>query len=228
YNRSGSGQSVEGASITVVPAVADLDIQVTEYTEYYIVTIRGNGIGSWALSIIANRTDYRLATKSFFIEVQEIDTSVEGSSPLEALLIGRSYDFTFSFIFESNSSNIHGASIVPSGSAADWISYLELGSGQYSVSLTPEELGEHSVLLTFERVGFESRSFRLAFDVDRVPIAVEVLQGLSGPENLESIVSVRVTEADTGDPVSGVEIFCYIQDPQGARVGSSVALVETT
>jgi len=227
YNSSSANQAVQGANIAVVPAVADLDIQVTEFTGYYIVTIRGNGVGSWALSVVANRTNYRIATKSFFIEVEEIDTTVEGSSPLETLLIGRSYDFTFSFIFDSNSSNIRGGIIVPTGSASDWVTYIELGSGQYSVNLTPQELGEHSVLLTFEKVGFESRSFRLTFEVSRVPLAVEVLQGLSGPENLESVVNVQITEEDTGDPVSGVEVFCFVLDSNGARITDYIALTET-
>ncbi len=228
YDVTYTGQTVQGADITILPAVSDLAIDVTEYTGYYMVTIRGNGVGSWALSIIANRTDYRLASKSFIIEVVEIDTAVEGSSPLETLLVDRAYDFTFNYIFEANSSYISGASMTPSGAAAVWVTYTELVSGQYSITLTPEELGEHSVVLTFTRVGFEPSSFRLTFTVGKVPIAIEVLQGLSGPENAESSLNVRVTEADTGDPVSGLQIFCYIINPIGDRLEEgSIALTET-
>lgn len=226
YNGSNPVEAVQGANITVLPAVADLDIHVVEYTGYYIVTITGDGVGSWALTIVANKTDHRVATKSFFIEVEEIDTTVQGSSPLETLFIDHSYDFTFSFIFESNSSYIPGATISPFGDGADWVTFVELGSGQYSVNLTPQELGEHSVILTFERIGFESASFRLTFNVDRIPITVEVIQGISAPEYSESILTIRVIETDSGNPVSGIQVFCYIIDPNGAPSGS-IAMSET-
>jgi len=220
--------NVDGADITVFVQDPGLVINVDEFLGYYVITIRGEATGIWSLTISANKTNHYLSTKQLLFEVEAIDTSIEGSNPLEALLIGRPYDFTFSFIFDSNSSNIRGGTIVPTGSASDWVTYLELGSGQYSVNLTPQELGEHSVLLTFEKVGFESRSFRLTFEVSRVPLAVEVLQGLSGPENLESVVNVQITEEDTGDPVSGVEVFCFVLDSNGARITDYIALTETT
>ena len=199
---------------------------MTESIGYYTITIKGYGIGSWALSIVADKTNYRFSTKSFVIEVEEIDTAIQGSSPLETLLIGRSYTFTFDFIFESNSSNILDATINPSGGGAAWVTYVQLGSGQYAVNLTPQELGEHNVLLSFERIGFDSATFRLTFEVGRIPLAIEVLQGLDGFENSESNVAVRITEADTLSPVSGVEVFCYVIDPNGAP-SESYALVES-
>ncbi|MBE0526613.1 MAG: hypothetical protein IH631_06695, partial [Candidatus Thorarchaeota archaeon] len=223
YDRQDTGVPIQDADISVLPDdIAELDISILEYTGYYIITIRGNGVGSWALTVVANKSDHRVATKSFFIEVEEIDTTVEGSSPLETLLIGRTYDFTFNFIFESNNTYIRDATLVSSGGGADWITYVELGSGQYAVNLTPQELGEHSVILTFERVGFASTSFRLTFSVGKVPITVEVLQGLSGLENSLSLVSIRITETDTGNPVSGVEVYSKILDSIGAQVGESI------
>ncbi|RDE15668.1 MAG: hypothetical protein C4K48_03565 [Candidatus Thorarchaeota archaeon] len=217
YERMSPSAAIQGANITVLPSdIMDLQIQIVEYSGFYIISIRGNAIGSWVLSVVANKTDFRIATKQFFIEVERIDATAQGSSPLEAILVGRSYTFTFSYIFESNSSYIRGASVLASGEGADWISVLELGSGQYSVSLTPQELGEHFVVLTFERTGFETASYRLMFTVDRVPITVQVLQGLNAPELSQSTILVRLSEIGTGSPVSGVQVFCYIIDPNGA------------
>ncbi|MHA1494589.1 MAG: COG1470 family protein [Candidatus Thorarchaeota archaeon] len=229
YDRMDTGAPIQGAEITVIPGdILELEVSIIENIGYYVITIRGTDVGSWVLSIVANKTNHRVSTKSFFIEVEEIDTTIQGSSPLETLLIGRFYDFAFNFIFESNSSNIYGATITSSGSAADWATYLELGSGQYSVNLTPQELGEHSVIFTFEKVGFESASFRLSFTVGRIPIMVKVLQGLNGPESSESIVNVQVTEVDTGDPVSGVQVVCHILDSNGVPTqDGSMVLIET-
>ncbi|PNX51528.1 MAG: hypothetical protein BV458_11425, partial [Thermoplasmata archaeon M9B2D] len=228
YERTSSSEAVQGANLTILPGDdADLEILVTEYVGYYVISIRGYAIRTWVLSIVANKTDYRIATKQFVIEVEKVDTAVEGSRPFEALLIGRSYTFTFSYIFEINGSYIHGASIEASGEGADWISYLELGSGQYSVNLTPLELGDHYVTLTFDRIGFDTASFRIPFSVARVPIRVEVSQGLSAPELSQSVILVRVFETDTNQSVSGLEVFCYIIDPNGAS-SSSIIMDETS
>lgn len=227
YNRIDPNTPIQGANITILPAyVTGLDIVTTEYTGYYIITIKGEQIGTYALTIVAERENYRIATKQFYFEVEEIDTTVEGSNPFETLYIGRTYEFTFDYIFESNSSNIRGATIVPFGAGADWVTYIEMGSGQYLVNLTPQELGDHSVLLTFEKTGFASVSFRLTFEVGRIPITVEVLQGLSAHEYSQSLIIIKITETDTGHLVSGVEAFCYIIDPNGAA-GSSIAMDET-
>ena len=228
YERTSPSEVVQDANITVLTGdITGLEILVTEYIGYYVISLRGNALGTWILSIVANKTDYRIATKQFVITVEMIDTTVQGSSPLEALLIGHSYTFAFSYIFEANSSYIHSASIVASGEGADWISYIELGSGQYSVNLTPLELGEHYVTLTFERTGFETASFRITFNVARVPISVAVLQGLSAPELSQSTILVRVYETDTNQSVSGLEVFCYIIDPNGAS-SSSIIMDETS
>jgi hypothetical protein len=220
YEQTNSLAAIQDANITVLPAdITDLEVHVTEYTGYYIISIQGHAIGSWILSIVANKTDYRVATKQFSIIVESIDTAVEGASPFEALLIGRSYAFNFSYIFESNRSYIHGATVLASGEGSDWVSYLELISGQYSVNLTPQELGDHYITLTFEKTGFKTRYYRLTFSVEKVPITIEVLQGLSGPELTPSVVLVRVTEVDTGQPASGLHVFYFIVGLNGYRSG---------
>ena len=220
-----SPTNVDGANITVLVHDSGLVTSVIEYLGYYVITIRGEATGTWSLTITANKTNHHLATKQFLFEAEEIDTSIEGSNPLESLLIRRCYEFTFSYIIESNSSNIRSANIIPTGGAADWITFVELGNGQYMVNLTPQELGNYSVVLSFERVGFETVSFRLSFHVDPVPISVEV-QGLVGAESSLTTVIVRAFEYDTETPVGGIRIFCFIINPNGASI-SSVALEET-
>lgn len=227
YDRNDPIEAVQGATITVLPATSELDIQIVEHSGYYSVIIRGDAIGSWALTIVANKTDYRISTKSFFIEIEEIDTTVQMSSPVGLLYIGRSYTFTFDYIFESNDSAVRGATITPFGAGADWVTYLELVSGQYLVNLTPQELGEHSVILTFERLGFGSFSFRLNFEVNKIPITVEVIQGLNAPELSQSVLLVNITESDTGNPAQGVAVYCYVIDPSGAPI-DSVTMIETS
>ncbi|MFW9793866.1 MAG: hypothetical protein ACFFEE_06185 [Candidatus Thorarchaeota archaeon] len=227
YYRLDSVTNVAGANVSVLTHDTGLNITVREYVGYYLISIRGKAIGSWSLTITANKTDHLLATKQFLFQVEEIETDVEGSSPLEALLVGRTYSFTFSYLFESNSSFIRAAEISPFGEGADWFSFAELGSGQYSVNLTPQALGEFEVSLVFQKFGFELSSYRISFTVEEVPISVEVIQGLVGPEMTSTTLEVRVTESDTGNAVSGALVYCRIIDPNGIP-GESIVMDETS
>ncbi|MFW9893398.1 MAG: hypothetical protein ACFFFO_14415, partial [Candidatus Thorarchaeota archaeon] len=220
--------NIEGANVSVITQDPGLIITVEGFSGYYLITIRGQAIGSWSLTITANKTDHFTSTKQFLFQVEEIDTSIEGSSPLEALLIDRHYQFVFSYMFETNSSNIFGASMTPFGEGADWVTYVELGNGQYAVNLTPLALGEYSVLLTFEKTGFETVSYRLSFTVNEIPITVEVLQGLQGPEGFPTTILVRVVESDTRDPVVGATVFFDIRKSDGTPVGTRTSMNPTT
>ncbi|TFG32395.1 hypothetical protein EU528_03550 [Candidatus Thorarchaeota archaeon] len=218
--------NVEAADVSVIVQDPGLVIDVEEFVGYYVITIRGESIGTWSLTITADKADHHLSTKQFLFEVEEIDTSVAGSTPLESLLFGRSYDFSFEYIFESNSSYIRGADIFPSGEGSDWISFIEQGTGIYLVNLNPQSLGEHSVVLSFEKYGFDTATFRLTFNVTRVPISVEIVQGLIAPETSMSTIIVRITESDTGTPVGGIQVYCRIKNPSGVTI-ATITLVET-
>jgi hypothetical protein len=219
--------NVDGASLTVLIQDPGLVIDIDEFVGYYVVTIRGEAIGSWSLTVSANKTDHHVATKQFLFQVEEIDTSISGVSPMESLLFGRSYQFDFDYMFESNSSNIFGATIMPFGEGADWLSYVELGSGQYSVNLTPLALGEFSVLLTFEKTGFETVSYRLTFTVVEVPVSINVLEGLQGPEGSSITLTVSLTETDTGNPVTNATVFYDIRSSGGAPLGDPIVMSPT-
>jgi hypothetical protein len=227
FTRADTGAFVADANITVVLS----DPHAVSYLCHdmenrYVLTITGRKLGAFSLTVIANKTDHRVSVKQFLLEVLEIETFVDGLGPLDALLVGREYDFLFSFCFESNSSCIDGADITLSGSGAAWVTVQQLPTGNYSVTLTPAELGDHSVLLQFEKTGFSSASFRLSFRVERVPLNIIVNQGLSGLEQMSTSLVVTILEADTSDPVSGLSVsYQILRD--GLPVGDPVAMEET-
>ena len=228
YYRSDTSVNIDGADVNATSQNPGLDITVTPGVGFYVINIRGHATGTWSLTITGNKTNHYLATKQFLFEVLEIDTSIELSSPLEALYVGRPYQFTFSYLFHSNNSYIFGATIVSSGEGADWAIYNELGNGQYSVNLTPLEVGEHYVILTFEKLGFESTSYRLTFVVVRVPVSVEIIEGASGLELTTAMLRVRITETDTGNPVSGATVFYRIIKHSTGFMDEPVPMSEST
>jgi hypothetical protein len=207
--------NVDGANVSVLVLDPGLVTTVEEFAGYYLITIRGQATGIWSLTVTANKTDHYTATKQFLFTVEEIDTSVQGTSPFNDLLIGRPYQFDFNYMFESNSSNIFGAMMIPFGEGADWVTFVELGSGVYSVNLTPASLGDYSLLLTFEKTGFETASFMLSFSVVEVPVGIEIIEGLRGLEGLRTTLRVNLTEEDTGAAVSYATVFYNIHRSDG-------------
>ncbi len=219
--------NVNGANVSVFAYDPGLNIVVNEVGGYYLITITGQTVGTWFLTISANKTDHYVATKQFLFEVAEIDTSIEGSNPLESLFVGRSYLFNFTYMIKSNSSHVFGADITPLGEGADWISVVEMGSGQYSIALTPALLGSHSIILVFGKYGFETASFRLTFSVSRVPISVEILEGLSGLEKTPTTLRVSITEANTENPVTNATVFYRIRSALTEYADDPVRMTES-
>jgi hypothetical protein len=160
------------------------------------------------LTIIANLSDHRVSTKLFLFEVSEIETQVDGAGPLDAILFGRTYTYNFTFSFESNSTDIHGGSVFAFGAGSEWVSYSQSPAGDYLVQIVPGDVGDYSVLLSFEQYGFKTSTFRLNFRVAKVPLTVIVNQGLVGYEGASTTLIVTILESDTGDPVSGALVSC--------------------
>ncbi|MFW9807579.1 MAG: hypothetical protein ACFFFK_12695, partial [Candidatus Thorarchaeota archaeon] len=94
YYRADTSVNIDGADVNATSQNLGLDITVTPGLGFYVINIRGHATGTWSLTITGNKTNHYLATKQFLFEVEEIDTSIELSSPLEALYVGRPYQFT--------------------------------------------------------------------------------------------------------------------------------------
>jgi len=69
--------NVDGADLTVLVQDPGLVIGITEYVGYYVITIRGEAIGSWSLTVSANKTDHHQATKQFLFTVEEVPVSIQ-------------------------------------------------------------------------------------------------------------------------------------------------------
>jgi hypothetical protein len=69
--------NVDSGSVSVLTQDPGLLIAVNEYVGYYLISIRGQAIGTWSLTVTANKTDHFLASKQFLFEVARVPISVE-------------------------------------------------------------------------------------------------------------------------------------------------------
>jgi hypothetical protein len=224
YIRTDINQNISSADILVstTPSVG-LGVVVIEVGDTYHLQFSTDEVGKWKILISANKTNYNSGFAEFELEVVLISTTVNEFSLLEALLFGRSYNLTFNYLM-FNQSEIPGAEITSSGSAAQWVTIEELGAGQYRIILTPEEIGDYDVILGFSKDGFESKTSTLSFTAESVPIQIIDVQGLSATEGQQTTLSLRLVEVDTGDPVTDAIIEFQIIDDTGQ--GDLETLVE--
>jgi hypothetical protein len=217
YNRTDLGTEVTDGNITITGAPEGiLAYSYEEHSGYYLLMIRGLQIGKWQIEINANRSGYRPATELLLLEITEVDTVLQGSLP-GTILYGRSSYVNFSYLIEANSTRIRTANVARLGEASDWVDFIELSNGVYTIEIMPEGLGYHEVVIRFERYGFETRSFTLSFTVDPVPIEVVFVGGLSGLEGSTVTLSVRIQEVGTDSPVSGAFVSYSLLTSEGIQ-----------
>ncbi len=213
YFRTDTAENITGAQFTVTHTPDEgLSWSVSRTGDIYSLTILADTIGTWNLFITANKTAHASAFVEFTLRVVPIASSINEFTLLEALVFYRSYELDFDYLM-SNGTGIGSANVTASGSGAAWIVLVEVSPGLYRATLTPGDVGEYEVVLTFTRDGFQTRTSSFAFTVIPVVIQVVDVQGLGGIEGQMTTISLRLTRADTGNPVSGVAVqFQFVTD----------------
>jgi hypothetical protein len=225
FVRTDTGENVTLADVTPVATPATgLDWHVEEIGDIYRITFVPERVGSWQITLSANRTSYVRQSILLELEVEQIGTTLNDISLVESLTYGRAYNFTFNYLM-SNGSRVLGADISGSGTGSSWIIPSQSLTGSYTVMLTPESVGSFEVSLEFSRTGFTSQTTTLSFAVVTVKVSVVDIQGLTGLEGQPTSLTLRLVESDTGNPVSGATVVYQIVT--AGIPGTSEALEES-
>ncbi|MFW9932540.1 MAG: hypothetical protein ACFFDR_07775, partial [Candidatus Thorarchaeota archaeon] len=180
----------------------------TQVDEYYILHIMSEQLGTWDIEISANLTLHTTRSLILPFEVHGIETEVN-TFPFFTCYIGRDYTYIFEYRIDSNDSIIEGATIEPSGRGSLWLTTELLSNGNYSISFSPEEYGYYSIILDFEKYGFETASTTLSFVVEEIPIDISIsYEGWK--QGYPFSVNVTLVERDTRLPVEGAIVVCVL------------------
>ncbi|MHA2243302.1 MAG: hypothetical protein ACXACE_17045 [Candidatus Thorarchaeota archaeon] len=174
----------------------------------YRIRIGSEKVGRFTVIITAQRENHVNATTSFILDVQEIPTSLTGVSISEPLVYGHSHSFTFSYLIAQNQSRIYGAEVVPTREGYEWVYPMPLDDGRYNITIIPEAIAhEYVVLLTFTRDGFQTQSFPLSFEVEEVPVQMEMTSQPFGLEGTAYILTIELFEANNPqEPVTNAQL----------------------
>ncbi|RDE10813.1 MAG: hypothetical protein C4K49_12515 [Candidatus Thorarchaeota archaeon] len=225
YERTDMMQSVADATVGVhVSPDEGPTWIIQQLNDSYIVRLVAASLGRWTITISAEKENHTQASVQFVLDILTIDTELDVGESFKTAYYGRTYQFVLTYRVLSNQSGIPSASVLVSGDGSDWISIYDLGNGSYRVNVTPVGLGDFSPLLTFDKLGYESKESRLSFTVVSIPLKVQVLSGLYAIEGVPFDVIVKVTEEDTDTPVSGAAVSFRISSD---HAGDFLPMVET-
>jgi len=164
------------------------------------------GAGNFVVTINSTAPFYE-TTAVYFTIKSEYETSLgTPPGPLDALVYGRSYSFSFRYSADYDESGIDGASITLSGDGSEWLSITPIGDGYYNVTLTPMGTLDYSVRFNFHKIGYKNQTYVLSFLVKKVPIEVHLISSLTQPEYSQFDIEVEVLEADTRILVPGANV----------------------
>ncbi len=206
FERPDTSSNVSDADIDVTfSSLETLEWSVSAQADGYMLSIYADELGRWDLTIAASKDNHQDDTLRFILYVNEIETRVEGTGPVDAFYYGRSYSFTYNYIINGNLTGILGASIDKSGTGSDWLTLVSLGSGQYNITVIPQDTGSFGVDVTFGRYGFQDQTIAFSFLVRAIPITVQV-EPPTWTEGHPLQLIVTLTD-DLGSPVTGAEVL---------------------
>ena len=137
------------------------------------------------------------------------------SGPLEPLIYGRLYNFDFFYSQSFDGLGIDGALVEITEEGSEWASVTDYGNGYYNLTLTPLGERDYSIRISFSKVGYDNQTFVLSFLVEKVPIKVNLISSLSGPEFRSIEVEIAVVEVDTDHPVRDANVTLSIVTSAG-------------
>ncbi|MHA1910013.1 MAG: hypothetical protein ACW98Y_22160, partial [Candidatus Thorarchaeota archaeon] len=205
------GESVANVSDATIEVSAigetGLMVLIVPREEYYTIFLSADRIGSWELTISANKSGH--ISKDIHIEfiVYRVETVIN-QIDFFVSYIGRTYTLTFYFQY-ANGSGVTGALPSSTGRGSDLMTVLEVGGGAYNVSFTPDEEGVYTVYFEFAKFGHQLQTSPISFEVDPVPI--EIISSTTNWDQTSALVlTATVVEVDTRAPVVDAVVTCEL------------------
>ncbi|MHA1614826.1 MAG: hypothetical protein ACTSYJ_08270, partial [Candidatus Thorarchaeota archaeon] len=184
------------------------------------------GAGNFEVSVISSASFFETTPMIITIKSQYLTDLASPSGPLEPLIYGRSYNFDFFYSQSFDGLGIDGALVEITEEGSEWASVTDNENGYYNLSLTPLGERDYNIRISFSKVGYWNQTYVLSFLVEKVPIKVNLISSLSGPEFQSTDIEIEVVEVDTYHPVRNANVTLSIVTSAGI-VYALQAMIET-
>lgn len=173
------------------------------------------GAGNFEVSVNSSAPFFETTPIIITIKSYYTTNLASPSGPLEPLIYGRSYNFDFFYSQSYGGLGIDGALVEITEEGSEWASVTDYGNGYYNLTLTPLGERDYSIRISFSKVGYLNQTYVLSFLVEKVPIKVNLISSLSGPEFRSFEVEIALVEVDTDNPVLDANVTLSIVSSAG-------------
>lgn len=173
------------------------------------------GAGNFEVTVNSSAPYFETTPVIIIIKSEYQTHLVSPAGPLAPLIYGRSYSFDFFYSRTIDGLGIDGSSVEISEEGSEWASVIDNGNGHYNLTLTPLGERDYSIRVSFSKIGYYNQSFVLSFLVEKVPMRVRLVSGLSGDEHRPFQIEVVVEETDTLIPVLGANVTLSVVTSAG-------------
>ncbi|TFG32381.1 hypothetical protein EU527_10285 [Candidatus Thorarchaeota archaeon] len=184
------------------------------------------GAGDFEVSIVSLAPYFETSPLIVTITSQYLTILDTPNGPLQPLIYGHEYSFNFVYKIDYDESGVDDALVEVLEEGSDWVTVTNTGNGHYNVSLIPLGIGDYGIRLQFSKEGYENQTHYLSFLVNKVPIKVNFLTLLSGPELGPLLIEIEVLEVDTNQPVIGANVTLNILSKGGVLYASETMVEE--
>lgn len=198
----------------------------------YNFTLTPLGIGSYDLLIRASAKNYQGSSAAFTLSATEVPTSLVFEGDVSSALVKYQEPYQLTVYYYRTDSpvsvNVDGADlnvlVQDPGLTVDIVEH----SGYYVVTIIGEAIGSWSLTISADKTDHRLATKQFFFEVVKVPISVEVLDGISGLELMTTTLRVNISETETGNPVSGATVFYRIIESSTGFAYGPFPMTETT
>jgi len=198
----------------------------------YNFTLTPLGIGSFDFLFRASADNYQSSSAAFTLSATEIPTTLSFEGGVSSTLVEYQHPYHLTVYYYRSDTpvpvNVDGADITvlvqDPGLVIDITEYV----GYYVVTIRGEAIGSWSLTVSANKTDHHRATKQFLFTVEEVPVSIQVLQGLQGPEGFVSTLMVNITERDAGTPVIGATVFYDIRASDGTPYGDRVSMDESS
>jgi len=224
---------IDLASVVVVNPPSGINISdvVPIGSGFYNFTFTPLRLGSFDILFRASADNYQSSSAAFSLIATNIPTYVDFEGGISSALVRFQTSYQLTVYYNRSDTPvpefIDGATITVFGQGSGLAIDIDEFVGYYVVTITGEAIGSWSLTISANKTNHFQSTKQFLFQVEEIPVTLEVLQGLQGPEGFLTTLTVRITETDTGNPVSGATVFYDVYSSEGTPYGERVVMSAT-
>ena len=147
--------NISSASILVeFASIETLNWTVETYGAGYILRIVAYELGRWELTITAQEALHQTGSVQFVLFITENPTLLDVPVIPSSVYIGDISSYVFTYRIEGGA-GVVDADVSFSGIDPDWVSFTQLGDGNYSITIEVNQTGTFSFNVFFAKYGYQ-------------------------------------------------------------------------